>query len=133
VGLHQPHPDPRLGAGARVFGVAELDPDPVSQPLDGLGEAEVVDLAHEVDHVAPLTTAEAVEEASRRGDLEARRLLVVKGAQALQRAAAGVAQRDVGADDVLDLGAVTNGRHVLVVDPACHGAEFTSPRWGTGC
>ena len=43
----------------------------------------------------PSLAAEAVAEPAGRGDVERRGLLVVEGAQALQRAAAGVAERDV--------------------------------------
>ena len=95
-------------------------PDPVGQPLDGLGEGQVVDLLLERDDVAALAAAEAVEEPAGRRHLEARGLLVVEGAQALQRPAAGVAQGDVRADDLVDPGPVADGDDVLVVDPPGH-------------
>ena len=40
--------------------VAEVDAGPAGQPLDGLDEAELVDLLHELDRVAALGAAEAV-------------------------------------------------------------------------
>ena len=124
---------PRLRAADRsAVGVAQLDPDPVGQPLDRLGERQVVDLLHEGDDVAALAAAEAVEEPAGRGDLEARGLLVVEGAQALQRAAAGVAQGDVGADDLVDPGPFPDGRDVLVVDPSRHGPSVCPPRAPSG-
>ena len=57
---------------------------------------------HERDDVAADPAAEAVEEPRAGATLNDGRLLVVERAQALEVAAAGVAQRDVLADDVLD-------------------------------
>ena len=83
----------------------------------------MLDLLQEVDHVAALAAgAEAVPVAAGGGDLEAGRLLVVEGAEALH-GAAGAAQRDVGADDLLDPRPVPDGGHVLLVDPPGHGGS----------
>ena len=53
-------------------------------------------------------------------DVERRRLLVVEGAQALQGAAAGVAERDVLRDDVVDARLLAHLGDVLLADPSCH-------------
>ena len=60
-----------------------------------------------------------------RGDVEGRGLLVVERAQALQRAAAGVAQRDVGGDHVVDARLLAHLGDVLLADPPGHVAEST--------
>src|SRR5215469_10803572 len=67
--------------------VPQLDPGPVRQSLQRLGEAEVVDLLDELDDVAALVAGEAVPEPPGRRDIERRRLLVMERAQALQRPA----------------------------------------------
>ena len=82
--------------------VPELDIGPGREPLDRLGEREVVDLLHELDHVPAVRAGEAVPQAAGRGDVEGRRLLVVERAQALERAAARVAKLEVLADDLVD-------------------------------
>ena len=122
--------------------VAQLDAVLVGQPLDGLGEAEPVDLHQEGDDVAALAAAEAVEEPAAGVDVERRGLLVVERAQALQRAAAGGAERDVVGDDLVDPGLLAHLRDVFLADPSGHAAESTAagltrsgriPRdlWGT--
>src|SRR5205814_2820496 len=63
---------------------AQGDPDLVGEPLDGLAEAEPVDLHQEPEDVAALAAAEAVDESSGRVDVERRGLLVVERAQTLQ-------------------------------------------------
>ena len=95
------------------------------EALDRLGEGEVVDLHHEVDGVAALLAAEAVEEPLARADLEGGGLLVVEGAQALEVAAARVAQLEVLGDDGVDRDRVPNRLHVLVVDPSGHAVNST--------
>ncbi len=100
--------------------VAQRDAGLAGQALDRLREGEVVDLHHERDGVAALLAAEAVEEPLARTDLEGRGLLVVEGAQALQVAAARVAQLEVLRDDGVDRDRVPYRLHVLVVDPSCH-------------
>ena len=90
----------------------------VGEPLDGLGEGEPVDLHQEGDDVAALAArTEAVPEVARRRDVERRRLLVVEGAQALQRAAAGPAEGDVAGDDVVDARLLAHLRDVVLTDP----------------
>ena len=73
----------------------------------------------------PSLAAEAVEERRGRGDVERRGLLVVEGAQALQRAAAGVAEGDVVGDDLVDARLLAHLGDALLADPACHVAEST--------
>ena len=62
----------------------------------------MLDVLDELDDVAAGLAAEAVEQPPGRGDVERRGLLVVERAEALEVAAAGVPQRDVLADDVVD-------------------------------
>ena len=64
--------------------VAQFEAGPAGQPLDRLDEAEPVDLLHELDDVAALGAAEAVEQAAGRGDVERGCLLVVERAQPLE-------------------------------------------------
>ena len=121
VRLNQP---PALGMvtsrDAPALLVPQLDPGPGREPLDGLGEAQVLDPLHELDDVAALGAGEAVPEPAGRGDVEGRRLLVVERAQALERAAAGAAELQVLPHDLLDGGALTDQRDIFVADPACH-------------
>ena len=63
-----------------------------------------------------------------RGDVERRGLLVVERAQALERAAAGGAERDVVADDLVDLGLLAHLRDVLLADPAGHAGSLRRAR-----
>ena len=55
-------PLPRLLLLRRRLLVLERDAEPLRQPLDRLGEVEVLRLADERDHVAALAAAEAVVE-----------------------------------------------------------------------
>jgi hypothetical protein len=106
---------------------------PISQPLDRLDKGEVVDLAHEIDHVAALgARTEAVPVPARGCDLETGSLLIVEGAEALHRPARA-AEGDVGADYFLDPGPVSYGGDVFLVDPPCHEREsmFRPGRCGT--
>ena len=116
----------RPGRGP-AFLVAQLDAHAAGQVLDGLGEAQVVDLADERDDVAALAAPEAVEEPLAGADLERRRLLVVEGAQPLHVAAARGAQLHPLADDLLDAGPVAHREDVLADDPTGHAAESTEP------
>src|SRR5208282_6330430 len=50
--------------------VAQVDAGPPGQPLDGLDEAEPVDLLHELNRVAALRATKAVEKTARGGDVE---------------------------------------------------------------
>ncbi|GAA4920899.1 hypothetical protein GCM10023237_46960 [Streptomyces coeruleoprunus] len=62
----------------------------------------------------------------------------MEGAQALEVAAAGVAQLEVLGDDRVDRDRVPNRFHVLIVDPACHaeilrgGARSPGRAWRPG-
>jgi hypothetical protein len=44
----------RLRSGASIVGVSQLNAHAIGEPLHCLDEAEVVDLAHEVDDIATL-------------------------------------------------------------------------------
>ncbi|NCL73462.1 hypothetical protein AIIKEEIJ_00899 [Rhodococcus sp. YH1] len=100
----------RRTAALVVEGVA----DPVGELLDGLDEADVLDLLQERVHVAALAAAEAVEVTVVGADVEGRGLLVVEGTQPLHRVGAAAPEGDVLADDVLDPDAVADGRDVSV-------------------
>jgi hypothetical protein len=103
VRLEQPAPTPHLLARpSAALVVLDGDARLVGQPLDRLGEREVVDALHERQHVAPLTAAEAVPHPQLWTHVERRRLLVVERAQPLERADAARAQGHVVAHDVLD-------------------------------
>src|SRR5262249_59146042 len=101
----------RLVAGAVAARlVPGLDAGGGREPLDRLGEREVVDLLHELDDVPAVRAGEAVPQATGGSDVEGRRLLVVEGAQALERAAAGVTELEVLADDLVDGRALADDR-----------------------
>jgi hypothetical protein len=100
--------------------VAQFHAELAGQSLDGLGEGQVLGLLDEGDDVAALTASEAVIGAQRWPDVEARRLLVVEGTQALEGPDPGRAQGHVLADDVLDRAALLDRGHVLGVDPTRH-------------
>ncbi len=82
--------------------------------LDGLDETDVFDLLQERVDVAALAAAEAMEVPVVGPHVERRRLLVVERAQTLHRVGAASLECDVFTDDVLDAGAVANGRDVSV-------------------
>ena len=103
-----------LHVGRRRTGVGDGVADPVGQQLDGLDEADVLDLLEERVDVAALAAAEAVEMAVVGPHMERRRLLVVERAQPLQRIRPGAPQLHVVADDVLDADAFTNGRDIAI-------------------
>src|SRR5690606_608585 len=96
-------------------------PELVGETLDGLGEGEVVDRLQEGDDVAALPAAEAVVGPHGGSHVEAGRLLVVEGAQPLERPHPGPSQRHVLTHDPLDGGALLDGLDVLRLDPR-HGA-----------
>jgi hypothetical protein len=83
VRLDEPGPAPssRGIVAAATLLVAQHQPDLDGQPLDGLGEAQVLDLLQEREDVAALAAAVALVIAGGRVDRERRRLLVVEGAQ----------------------------------------------------
>ena len=94
--------------------------DPVGEQLDGLDEADVLDLLDERVDVAALAAAEAVKMPVVGPDVKRRRLLVVERAQPLQRIRARAPQLHVVADDVLDPDAFANGRDIAIRNPAGH-------------
>ena len=91
------------------------DAEPPRERLDGFGEVEPVDLAHEADDVASGAAAEAVVEALVAVDRERRRPLVVKRAEALPRAA-GLLQSRVVGDDLDDVRRAPELGEDVVVD-----------------
>ena len=119
------------GRSARSYGLVvavlatQLDAELVGEPLDGLGEGEPVDLHEEGDDVTALAAAEAVEELAGRVDVERRRLLVVEGAQALERPATRALERDVARHHVVDPRLLAHLGDVVVANPACHAGEST--------
>lgn len=122
VCLDQPDPLTALVGGVvPALLVPQGDAGLGGEPLDHLGELEVVDLHHEGDRVAALLAPEAVEETLARTDLEGGGLLVVEGAQALEVSTARVAQLEVLGNDGVDRDRVPDRLHVVVIDPACHG------------
>ncbi len=140
VGFDQPGPGrsawPVLGGLAVVLLAPQLDAVLVGEALHRVGEREPVVLHHERDDVAAFLAAEAVKKPTARGDVERRGLLVVEGAETLQRATTGVAQGDVGPDDVVDLRLLAHLCDVVLADASCHVAESTGRggpgrrRWG---
>jgi hypothetical protein len=131
---HQPGPSTlRTVRNRAALLVTQRYPGPARQPLDRLGEAEVVGLHDEVDDVATHAAAEAVEVAARRADVERWGLLLVERAQPLQRAPTGVAQAHLGTDHVGDRRSFPNQSDVLVLDPpGSHGGSlFTNANEGS--
>src|SRR5262249_8665469 len=121
VGLQQPAALALLLArDVTALLVPELDAGPGREPLDRLREREVVDLLHELDHVTAVGAGEAVPQAGGGGDVEGGRPLVGGRAQPLERAAAGVGEREVLADPPVDRRALADAREVLVAVPPCH-------------
>ena len=122
VRLDEPAALARLLARTRCAAllVPQLDADLAGQVLDRLGEPEPVDLLHEVDDVAALAATEAVVPAHLRADVEGGRALVVERAQALHRSHARGLQGDVLPDDLVDVGALADGLHVLPSDASRH-------------
>ena len=95
-------------------------PSRAGQVLHRLGERQVLDPLDEPDHVPAGAAAEAVEQVAGRRHRQRRRLLVVERADALEVAAAGVAQLDVLADHLGDGGPLAHRGDVLVANPAGH-------------
>ncbi len=121
VHLHQPHPGAPVAAGRGAAAlVGQVQADPVGQALHRLHEREVLDLHDELDDVAALAAAEAVEGAVAGPHVERGCLLLVERAQPLQRAATRPAQRDVLAHDLVDPIALADLRDVALPDPSRH-------------
>src|SRR4051794_15505687 len=81
----------------------------------------------EGDDVAAFSATEAMEQVSRRRDVERRRLLVVERAQPLQAAAAGTLELEGLADDLLDPAALPDQRDVGGPDPPAPGHQPAAP------
>ncbi len=113
------------GTGVAVL-VAERDAVLGGQPFDGLDEGQALDLHEELVDVAGRVAAEAAIEALHRSYVERRRLLVVERAQA-DAVAAGIAERDVLLDDLVDAGAFADKLDVLVLDPPWHEVNVSRP------
>jgi hypothetical protein len=80
----------------------------------------VVELHDEVEGVAAFLAAETVEKPLAGTYLEGRGLFIMKGAQALEVAAARVLELQVFRDDGIDRDRVPDCLHVFVSDPTCH-------------
>ncbi len=117
--------DQRLHAVRREGGVR---PPAVGaqHPMDATGQ--VLDLAGSLPRQHPGLPRQAVEKSTTGGHVERRGLLVVEGTQALQRAAAGVAEGDVRRHDVVDLGLLAHLCDVVLADASCHVSESTGRR-----
>ena len=124
-GVQPVAPLPRLLELRRGLLVLEVDAEPLGQPLDGLGEVEVLGLADERDHVAALAAAEAVVQLVGRIDGEARRPLLVEGTAA-GVAGAGLAQRRPPRDDLHHVGCCDDLPHRCLLDP---GHQRRSAYW----
>src|SRR5581483_3268819 len=111
----------RFDGRRATFDAAQRDPGPLRQALDRLHKAQMVDLLHEVDDVAALTTAVAEIHVAGLRDGERRRLLIVERAQALEVAAAGRLERDLLGRDVDDRRTLAHQRDVLVANPPTTG------------
>jgi hypothetical protein len=101
--------------GRRLL-VLERDAEAVGEPLDRPDEVEVLLFLDEGDRVSTLAAAEALEGAAVRRDAEARRLLLVEGAEA-DEAAPGLAQAGVGLDQRDDVRRLLDGLDGRVLDP----------------
>src|SRR4051794_21579959 len=101
----------------------ELDAGAVGEVLDRLRERETVVLHHEGDDVATLAAPEAHVTAAWT-DVKGRRLLVVKGTQALEGPSAGGPEGDVLADDVREVSSFAHQRDVLLADQPGHGRSL---------
>ena len=107
--------------GGATVDIAKLHTGLLRQLLDGLRERQVIHALDKVDDVSTFAATEAVPHAAARSDVETRGLLVMKGTQALEAAAAGRLQGDVFANYIIDAGAFANEGNVLVAYPAGHG------------
>ena len=99
-------------------GVGDGVTDPIGEQLNRLDEADMLDLLQEGVGVAALPTTEAVEVPVVGPDVERRGLLVVEGAQPLQRIRAGAAKLNVFTDEILDIDLIADGGDVAIGDPA---------------
>src|SRR5688500_14159561 len=81
----------------------------------------MVDLLNERNDVPAYPATETMVEISRRGDLERRRLLVVKWAEPFQAATAGTLELQVLAHDLVDLRPLADQRDVRGPDASPSG------------
>ena len=87
---------------------------PLSQVLDGLGEAEILDQPNELDDIPSDLTAEAFENLLTRTHVEGRRLLVVKRAES-DLVLAAFLQTHIAAYNILDVVAGTDLMNIRFV------------------
>ena len=90
---------PTLGVVRRLD---DVDAHALGEPPHGFDEVEPLGLLHELDRVAGRVTAEAMIEAALRVHVEARRLLLVKGAEA-DEASTALRELHALADDLDDV------------------------------
>src|SRR4029079_3628128 len=98
----------------------------LGERLDGLGIAQVVVRHQEADRAAVLAAAEAVIRAPGWAHRERRRLLGVKGAEALE-CATGFLERNARADDLCDVRMCEQLVDEGLWDPAAHGPALCEP------
>jgi len=91
-----------LAAGAGALFVFDLDRESLADGLDRFGEAELLSFTHESNHIARLTTAEALVEPLIWIDMEGGRFLVMEGAESLH-SSSRFAQSDHSRDDIRDV------------------------------
>ena len=96
----------------------DLDAVPVGEPLDGLGERQVLDLLHEVEQAALLAAAEALVELVARVDVERRRPLVVERAAQHHLAARRPARAGPRLDQLDQVGPLAHGVDGRLADPS---------------
>src|SRR6266540_3963989 len=128
VRRQQPLPQPGLAVrrtAARGVFVPQRDAGLGGEPLDRLREAEVLHVHHEADRVPAIRAAMAEVDVPGGGDVEARRLLVVERAQALEVVDARRLEGDVLADHLGDGGALAYQGDVRVPDPTSHRVAHT--------
>src|SRR6185503_14501163 len=112
----------------RALLVLEGDPEAVGEPLDRLGEVEVLRLLDEAHDVAALPAAEAVVELLDGIDGEARRPLLVERAPAREARARGAAQRRARGDDLDDVGRRLDLGDARVLDPRHRRRPYSAAR-----
>ena len=112
-------------SGRRLL-VLERHAEAVGEPLDRVGEDEVLGLLDEADDVAALPAAEAVVELLDGVDREARCPLLVEGATPRKAGAGGPPQRRARGDDLDDVGRRLDLGDAALLDPR-HPGDPTPP------
>ena len=127
MGLDQARPlaQPLTAARRTPLFVVQFHAELGGKTFDRLGEGEVFDLLHKGDDIAALAAAETVPGPHCWANVKRRALLVMKGAQPLQRAGAGGAQGHVLAHDILNRGSFLDLCHVVSLDQTRHPASST--------